>query len=311
MRKLTLRFGKSLGLMPVGVAMAVVALGSGAAHAVAPLAADGAAQSEQKESDLSIRSHTSHRIAGSYAGPSGYSVRFASHVTNPGAKASTQKLYTHTVKSVISVGGDRFSLKLTPGKQNTIRYNASSADATVSSKDKRALRTTATSLAKYLNAGKRTLTNEQALLVRSLSLFSDAPTGLTFQNRITKYTPVENSQNNSSKPPVETLANDNDGITFLSAQMAYGWTQHDNPNHGLNSYYVLAGPDSGIDRGRCGPAGSATQTGWTQDCLDHDFCSAMHESAGINCTDEFLEADEDTVGSLPCQCRNTVFDCGE
>lgn len=327
----TLQLHRKLPRAVVAV-LAAVGLSMSAAGTVA---ADTAA-AESAPDGLRIVRETAGHFDGVSEQISG-TVAFESHARGaPTAQAkfpsvaSGQKLYDRPVDTVVHVNGDTITMNLDPATR-TLAYH-SSPGATVSPQDKQALAQAATTLAQQLDFPSRPLVNEYSLLLRNLAFLAEAPHGKPFPSTTAQLPeapptvpgagtcdsgqpPVAGGS--TAQPPSTTQSERDDGdgaYAWLGCSTKRHDTSHDaSPRHGFKTFNVLAGPDSGTSMGRCGAAGTPAQFGWTQDCLDHDYCTE-HEHSGTGpgddyCGDEFWEAFDDFNLTLPCQCSSFGFDC--
>lgn len=257
---------------------------------------------------LDIDSRTPERIRGSFT-RGGSTVTFASRQSEPESAESYAQghgLYGAPVVAHMSVNGDEFRVALNPDTRS-VEWQASPG-AALSRKDKAAARAAMAGLAAYLQASDATLRNEQALLLRSLAYAAAAPTGFELEDGGTQYAVecghVGAGEAGNGAGDVRTQSDT--GIVLLNCNSSRNRTFHDALDHGRRSFVVRSGPASGIDRGRCGAAGSFLQFGWTQDCLDHDWCSEVHDSflgpLDLDCGDEFRDAIDDFLLTTPGEC---------
>lgn len=252
-------------------------------------------------------------------------VAFTSRASADPNPSPGEKLYDRAVSTEVIANGDTVRVDLDPGAK-TLTYR-SSPGAVVSVQDKQALLETATRLAERLGAPERRQVNERALVLRTLAFLAEAPQGKTFPTATATFseqmlTPStcgtgELPNGGTGPRPLANNQDDGDGIIYLGCDTSQNDTAHDaaSPRHDFETFpNVRSGPASGTEVGRCGAAGTSLQFGWTQDCLDHDFC-VDHEQAGTgptddHCGDEWFEAVDDFTFTLQCQCSTFGFDCG-
>lgn len=236
-----------------------------------------------------------------------------------------EKLYDRAVSTEVVVNGDSVNVVLDPVAK-TLSYRGSPGSV-VSKDDKQVLRDTGTRLAQRLGAPEHPQVNERALALRTLAFLAEAPEGISFPTATAPVTDQMLSPDTcgaTGQPPASAVAgpqplrddrDDEDGIAFLGCHTTRHNTSHDaGPGaHGFRTFYnVVAGTDSGTSNGRCGAAGTPLQFGWTQDCLDHDYC-VSHDGggagpSGTHCGDEWWEAFDDFNFTLPFQCSRFGFD---
>ena len=290
--------------------------------------------------DLRVSTKSSDSITGSYEQDNRPQVTFTSHViakTHP-LKTNTQgighRLYTRAVSATITVGEKRITFTVRPRTRTLTRD--SQPGTALSDQDIQALRATLRGLVQRTDLDEGRVTNERAVLVKALSYLAQAPSGYALRDLTVRFQPVTRSMrtghiaatvpgscgdkifttridaalplNNPDGGP-----NDEDGVNLLNCGAATLTAWHDSTNHGFRRSVISAGPDSGIYMGRCGTG--AFQSGWTVDCLDHDYCSQQHNSSwgtfDGNCGDEFDWAIDDYFQTETCQCaRGDGHDCG-
>lgn len=270
-------------------------------------------------SDLEMQQETAGHTQGMAQTATG-PVEFESHATSssatsdPGPQAAPdQRLYDRIVDTTVHVNGDTVDVHLDPVAR-TVSYS-SSPRAVASPEDKQALIEAGNQLAGRLDFPQRFLINEQALLIRQLAFLAEAPTNQPFPTGVAPL----GSQRTSPQAPAHCggstpgALEDAPGITYLGCDTRRHATSHDGERHDTRTFTVRAGPDSGTDMGRCGSAGSSFQLGWTQDCLNHDYCVEHDNASPTNpfdssCGDEYFAAPNDFTNTLPCACGPGLFD---
>lgn len=220
-------------------------------------------------------------------------------------------LYDRIVHTALTVNGKTVDITLDPIVAS-ITYR-SSPGAVVSLADKQALQESANKVGKWLGFPHKQLHNERSLLLRELAFLAEAPAGQPFP-KASEPLPTQPvaPQDPNHCGALSTPSGLTPGIEYLGCNTHRHNTTHDAASHDSKTFNVRAGPDSGTDTGRCGAAGSSLQLGWTQDCLDHDFC-VEHDNASISpfdgsCGDEWWRAQNDFVSTPPCACGEGLFD---
>ena len=270
-------------------------------------------------SGLDMRQETAGRaqgVARTAAGSVEFDSRAVSPRTTSGAgpqAAPAERLYDRVVDTTVRVNGDTVNVRLDPVAR-TVSYR-SSPQAVASPDDKRALVEAGDQLAGRLDFPRRFLINEQALLIRQIAFLAEAPTDQPFPTGVA---PLDDQRTGPQAPShcggsAPGAREDAPGITYLGCDTRRHTTSHDGERHDTRTFTVRAGPDSGTDTGRCGSAGSSLQLGWTQDCLDHDYCVEHDNASPTNpfdssCGDEYFAAVNDFTNTLPCACGPGLFD---
>lgn len=257
------------------------------------------------ESILTIASDTDTRLKGSYE-RNGQRISFNSGAVSGGGTLDGGRPYDRQVTSEVTVNGITLTADMNPENR---MLKTTSSDGALETANKGLTQAAGEEIIDFLDVKSLdSARNHKALLLRSLSYYSEAPKGFKFESNGRETFPSK--KNDNSPPPRDgephsTTASgefqasaivdtpDQDGIVLVPGDSFVNHS-HDAVDHNIVTY----GVSTANDQGRCGPAGTIFQSSeYTQDCLDHDYCGIAHGSEtgpfDANCGDEFLEAGDD------------------
>lgn len=177
--------------------------------------------------------------------------------------------------------------------------------AVMTLRDRQALSALYERLKRGLDGAPAGMAPHEALLLRRVAYWSEAPVGITLDTR--EFGPPAqrfDPRRHSPKAGVSALAcqtSDDNGIAYFNCNSASQVECHD-ASHCFACALRPAGRNASECPGECGPGCNGLNI-YTWDCLDHDYCCRIHGGClnpwDSECGDEFREADDDFLWGWP------------